>query len=190
MALFFCKNRSNNPFRHMPLLSYFNVHNANIVRFYLNNKIVLLSSFPYNFHNFSGTPSLVILVFSSIRWRIHSYPTPQQPITTSQRIPLIPQQFEVVALKRLDSNSLVTDRGRCHQGRLLWSYFFVGRKRCGGKNMRKKTWKNVNTRQDMSVLQFICETNTTNINLEATSPTPKIPKKVVVVPKSKYFTST
>ena len=42
--------------------------------------------------------------------RIHS-PTLQQPITTSQRTPLIPQQFEVVALKRLDSNSLVTDRG-------------------------------------------------------------------------------
>lgn len=123
MALFFCKNRSNNLFRHMPLLSYFNVRNANIIRFYINNKIVLLSSFPYNFHNFSGTPSLVILVFSSIRWRIHSYPTPQQPITTSQRIPLIPQQFEVVALKRLDSNSLVTDRGRCHQCRLLWSFF-------------------------------------------------------------------
>lgn len=160
----------------MPLLSYFNVRNANIIRFYINNKIVLLSSFPYNFHNFSGTPSLVILVFSSIRWRIHSYPTPQQPITTSQRIPLIPQQFEVVALKRLDSNSLVTDRGRCHQCRLLWS-FFRWQKTVWREKHEQKTWKHVNTWQEMSVLQFICETNTTNINLEATSPTPTIPKR-------------
>ena len=128
-------------------------------------QIILFSSFPYNFHNFSVTPHFSHVI-SWIWWRIHSYPTPQQPITTSQRIPLIPQQFEVVALKPLDSNSLVTDVPMMSP---LWSFVvvvFVGRRKCGGKHMGKKTMEKCqHTARNESSAIYLSNKNTTNISL-------------------------